>query len=302
MYNDTKIQLLDLPGIIEGAAYGRGRGREVIAVARSSDMIIMVLDGAKEGGTNNHRAILEKELETVGLRLNKSPPNVYYKAKKEGGVKFNTTVPLTKLGDDPAYSVKRILSEYKIHNCELLLREDVDSEQLVDALLGNRKYIKCLYVYNKVDMITLEDMDQLARLPNSIVASVYLKLNLEKLLEKMWEYMGLIRVFTKRKGNPPDLAEPVILSKQRHGITVQAATHHISKEMKEIFNYALVWGTSTKHSPQRCGLSHVLHDEDVLQIVPKTVSQQKKSKDYSKRVQAARDALAERRKKKPLKT
>lgn len=29
MYNDTKIQLLDLPGIIEGAAYGRGRGREV---------------------------------------------------------------------------------------------------------------------------------------------------------------------------------------------------------------------------------------------------------------------------------
>jgi ribosome-interacting GTPase 1 len=34
-------------------------------------MIIMVLDGAKEGGTNNHRAILEKELETVGLRLNK---------------------------------------------------------------------------------------------------------------------------------------------------------------------------------------------------------------------------------------
>lgn len=28
-YNDTRIQLLDLPGIIEGAAYGRGRGREV---------------------------------------------------------------------------------------------------------------------------------------------------------------------------------------------------------------------------------------------------------------------------------
>lgn len=27
-YNDTRIQLLDLPGIIEGAAYGRGRGRE----------------------------------------------------------------------------------------------------------------------------------------------------------------------------------------------------------------------------------------------------------------------------------
>ena len=34
-YNDTKIQLLDLPGIIEGAAQGKGRGRQVIAVAKS---------------------------------------------------------------------------------------------------------------------------------------------------------------------------------------------------------------------------------------------------------------------------
>lgn len=38
----------------------------------------MVLDGAKEG-VNRHREILERELETVGLRLNKSPPNVYYR-------------------------------------------------------------------------------------------------------------------------------------------------------------------------------------------------------------------------------
>lgn len=28
-YNDTKIQLLDLPGIIEGASEGKGRGRQV---------------------------------------------------------------------------------------------------------------------------------------------------------------------------------------------------------------------------------------------------------------------------------
>jgi ribosome-interacting GTPase 1 len=28
-YNESKIQLLDLPGIIEGAAEGKGRGRQV---------------------------------------------------------------------------------------------------------------------------------------------------------------------------------------------------------------------------------------------------------------------------------
>ncbi len=34
VYNDVRIQLLDLPGIIEGASQGKGRGREVISVAK----------------------------------------------------------------------------------------------------------------------------------------------------------------------------------------------------------------------------------------------------------------------------
>eukprot|EP01097_Dermamoeba_algensis_P005267 TRINITY_DN3342_c0_g1_i2.p1 TRINITY_DN3342_c0_g1~~TRINITY_DN3342_c0_g1_i2.p1 ORF type:complete len:243 (-),score=35.75 TRINITY_DN3342_c0_g1_i2:662-1312(-) len=84
-YNDTKIQLLDLPGIIEGAAHGAGRGRQVIAVAKSADLVLMVLDAAKEGD-KNHRGILERELETVGLRLNKNPPDIYFKIKKTGGI------------------------------------------------------------------------------------------------------------------------------------------------------------------------------------------------------------------------
>lgn len=45
-----------------------------------------------------------------------------------------------------------------------------------------RRYVKCLYVYNKVDMISIEDMDKLAREPNSIVVSVHMKLNLDALL------------------------------------------------------------------------------------------------------------------------
>lgn len=35
-YNGSNIQLLDLPGIIEGAAHGKGRGRQVVAVARTA--------------------------------------------------------------------------------------------------------------------------------------------------------------------------------------------------------------------------------------------------------------------------
>jgi small GTP-binding protein len=99
-YKGLKIQVLDLPGIIEGAAHGKGRGREVIAVARSADTILIVLDAGKEG-LNQHRDILERELETVGIRLNQRPPDVTFTKKKTGGVRFASTVPLTKLGPEP---------------------------------------------------------------------------------------------------------------------------------------------------------------------------------------------------------
>lgn len=87
---------MDLPGIIEGAAHGKGRGREVIAVAKSADMILMVLDAGREAG-NRHREILEHELETVGLRLNRQPPDIYFRKKAGGGITFNSTVRLTKV-------------------------------------------------------------------------------------------------------------------------------------------------------------------------------------------------------------
>ena len=142
-------------------------------------------------------------------------------------------------------------------------------------------------------MIPLEDVETLARQPDSIVISVRQKLNLDYLLARMWDAMGLVRVYCKKRGCPPDLDEPVVLSAQRHGITIEAVTQRISKELLVIFNYAEVWGTSAKHSPQRVGLAHVLCDEDVLQVVPKTVAQQKLSKDYSKRVEAYNKKTAE---------
>ena len=53
LYKDTRIQLLDLPGIIEGAAHGKGRGKEVIAVARTSDLVL--IRAAKESEIPNFK-------------------------------------------------------------------------------------------------------------------------------------------------------------------------------------------------------------------------------------------------------
>lgn len=74
----------------------------------------------------------------------------------------------------------------------------------------------------------------------------------------------------------------------------------ISKDMLDNFNYALVWGTSTKYNPQRVGKEHFLEDEDVLQVIVKTANQQKRDKNYNQKVQAYFDKY--KRKKKALKT
>jgi uncharacterized protein len=72
--------------------------------------------------------------------------------------------------------------------------------------------------------------------------------------------------------------------------------------MLDNFNYALVWGTSTKYNPQRVGKDHKLEDEDVLQVIVKTANQQKRDKYYNQKNQAYMDKWKRNKKKKPLKT
>jgi small GTP-binding protein len=64
-YQGAKIQLLDLPGIIEGAKDGKGRGRQVISTARTCNCILIVLDAIKP---ITHKRLIEKELEGFGIR------------------------------------------------------------------------------------------------------------------------------------------------------------------------------------------------------------------------------------------
>ncbi|XP_014791651.1 PREDICTED: developmentally-regulated GTP-binding protein 2 [Calidris pugnax] len=259
-YKGANIQLLDLPGIIEGAAQGKGRGRQVIAVARTADVVIMMLDATKG---EVQRALLEKELESVGIRLNKSKPNIYFKPKKGGGISFNSTVTLTQCSEK---LVQLILHEYKIFNAEVLFREDCSPDEFIDVIVGNRVYMPCLYVYNKIDQISMEEVDRLARRPHSVVISCGMKLNLDYLLEKLWEYLALTCIYTKKRGQRPDFTDAIIL---RKGASVEHVCHRIHRSLASQFKYALVWGTSTKYSPQRVGLTHMMEHEDVIQIVKK---------------------------------
>ncbi|KAJ7937162.1 developmentally regulated GTP binding protein 1 [Mycena leptocephala] len=253
------IQILDLPGIIEGANDGRGRGRQVIAVARTCNLIFIVLDVLKPLGD---KKIIEAELEGFGIRLNKRPPAILVRRKEKGGISITNTVPLTNIDHD---DIKGILSEFKINNCDIAIREPgATADDLVDVIEGNRVYIPALYI----DAISIEELDLLYKIPMSVPISSKEWLNIDELIEKMWETLDLVRAYTKPRGLAPDYSQPVVL--RRGKCSVEDFCNSIHKEIAKQMKYAIVWGASAKHSRgQKVGLDHILEDEDVVHISKK---------------------------------
>src|SRR5882757_2442717 len=167
MYNGAKIQLLDLPGIIEGAKDGKGRGRQVIAVARTCSLIYIILDVLKP---LQHKRIIERELEGFGLRLNKDVPQITMRRKDKGGVNLQCLTQQSELDLD---TVKAILAEYKIHNADIVLKYDATSDDLIDVIEGNRVYVPCIYILNKIDQISIEELEIIYRIPHTVPISAH---------------------------------------------------------------------------------------------------------------------------------
>jgi uncharacterized protein len=53
--------------------------------------------------------------------------------------------------------------------------------------------------------------------------SCQLNVNLDYLVEKIWDYLRLLRIYTKKRGQFPDFSEPVIL---RNGASIE----HVVRE------------------------------------------------------------------------
>ena len=260
--NGSKVQFLDFPGILENANQGYGRGRQVIASYRNCDLLYIVLDISKP---LKHKEILEKELKAVGIRINQKKPDILIKKKEKGGLSITNTVQLTHLDFD---LVRTIMHEYRINSAEVAFRCDATADDLIDALEEDqRRYIPAIYVLNKCDLLSVEELELLYRIPDSIPISSNNKWNLDGLLEYTWEKLNLVRVYTKPKGRIPDFEEPVVLRNDRR--SVKDFCTNIHKSLVDDFKQAIVYGSSVKHQPQYVGLTHILEDEDVITILKK---------------------------------
>ncbi len=254
VYNDAKIQLLDLPGIIEGAHEGKGMGRAVLSYARMSDLILLVTDVERI-------ALLDKvvrELHEANFRLNEDEPHIDIKVNSRGGINLSSG----RYAIDELLA-KDILREFGVHNCDVVFHEPFDADRLIDKLSRNRKYVKSIVVINKAEDVD-KDEEKITLFGKeflTIYISALKKKNIDLLKQRIWEYLDLIRVYTVKKNNEID--KPLIM---RRGSTVKDLCMAIHKDLFARFRYAQVRGRSSKFERQKLGLQHVLEDGDIVTI------------------------------------
>jgi small GTP-binding protein len=140
-YKGARIQIVDLPGIIEGAKDGKGRGRQVIGTARTCELILIVLDASKPV---TQKKIMERELEGFGIRLNKKPPNLIFTKKAKGGLTYRNVAQSPNLDEE---AVKSICSEYRIHNADITNREpNASIDDLIDVIENSQRAGRVVYI------------------------------------------------------------------------------------------------------------------------------------------------------------
>ncbi len=257
-YKHAKIQILDVPGIVAGAAIGTGRGKESLSYAMASDLVLIIVDVFFP----EHLDVIKNELLTYNIRINQRKPYVKIERKSSGGVDVGATVKLTKIDTQ---TIKDILKEFRIMNANVVLREDIDADQFIDVIEGNKKYIPSVIALNKIDLV---DKKELARVENilkpDIMISAEMRINLPELKEMIFQRLGLIRVFCKEIGKKADLDVPLIML---DGSTLAEVCSKLHRDFVAKFRYARIWGKGVKFEgmPIR-KLSHRLLDGDIVEL------------------------------------
>ncbi len=263
-YRGANIQLLDVPGLIEGAAGGRGGGKEILSVIRAADLVIFMLSAFE---IEQYERLYE-ELYNVNIRVDEEPPSITVRRKGKDGIDVNTSGDL-ELDEG---TVKDVLRAHGFVNADVTIRGNPDIDELVDGVMDNRVYMPSLVAVNKVDLIEpsyAETMKSKLREHDidpeeAVFISAEEEKGLDALKEKMWEELGLIRVYMDKPGRGVDYEEPLVI---RRGDTVDDALQKLGGTLDERFRFARVSGPSAQHDDQQVGRDHVLEDEDVMRVV-----------------------------------
>lgn len=125
---------------------------------------------------------------------------------------------------------------------------------------------KALLVATKLDALSapgaLQALEELFGEYKLVAISAKSKQGLEDLGRALFDLLEIVRVYTKKPGQPPSKDAPYILPRGGTVLQVAKAIHH---ELAWRFQYARVWG-SAEFPGQRVERDHVVRDGDIIEI------------------------------------
>ncbi|MEM2508995.1 MAG: TGS domain-containing protein, partial [Candidatus Thermoplasmatota archaeon] len=218
------------------------------SMARNVDLVIIMVDIYSIDKIEE----IEKELKEAGIKINEKKPDVVIRKKDRGGISIQFSKKC-KISEDVA---KAILMEY-LNNADVVIRDDINEEQLIDAIIGNKVYLPAIRVINKIDI-----EERKANL-DAIYISAKFGYGIDELKKKIFEKLDLIRIYMKPEKKKIE-EKPMVMKK---GATVRDVCEKLHRDFVKNFQYAIVSGKSVSFNGQRVGLNHKLADGDVLTIV-----------------------------------
>ncbi len=238
-YQDAKIQILDIPGLIEGAEEGKGRGKEVLSVARGADLLVLLCDVEREKLLPEIKFTLERS----GIRINKTPPNVSVEKKVRGGIIIHSNFKQ----DLDKQTIIDVAKELGIKNAEITIKEKLTMDTLIDAFAKNRVYVPAMYVLNKSDLLKAKKNSNF-----TLVISAEKGEGIKELKKLFWNNLGFVKVYLVRPTEKPNMNHPIIMYKDNSLLDV---AEKVGSEFAEGKKRAKIWGKGAKHPGQEVSLT-----------------------------------------------
>jgi len=235
-YNEAYIQILDIPGLIEGAKEGKGRGREVLSVARGADLLLIMTDVKRVGAF----AGMVKELLGAGIRINEERPKVIIEEKASGGLEVFSNLK-QKIDKD---TIKEIAREYGIKSGTITLNERITENRLFDAFSENRVYVPAIFVINKVD----EEPKYKDLIEGEFVAiSADRKEGVSDLIDQIWKALKFVTVYLVKPDENLEEGSQIVM---KEGDTMKDVAIKIGTDFAAEKKLVKIWGIGAKFPGQ----------------------------------------------------